>query len=69
AGPEPADVVVLDAGGRLVKRLAGGSAGDGAVVWNGRDEDGRRVAPGVYFVALRSARGEVSSKFVLLRPE
>ncbi|MBN1503720.1 MAG: hypothetical protein JW952_01515, partial [Candidatus Eisenbacteria bacterium] len=37
AGPEPADVVVLDAGGRLVKRLGGGWTGDGAVVWNGRD--------------------------------
>jgi hypothetical protein len=69
AGSEPADIVVLDAGGRLVKRLAGGLPGSGVVAWNGRDEGNRAAAPGVYFVTLRSGRVEVSSKFVLLRSE
>ncbi len=69
AGSVPADIVVLDAGGRLVKRLAGGLPGSGVVAWNGRDEGGRPAAPGIYFVTLRNDRAEVSSKFVLLRSE
>jgi len=69
AGSGPADIVVVSADGRLVRRLAGGLPGSGVVLWDGRDEGGRPAAPGIYFVTLRSGRAAVSSKFVLLRSE
>jgi hypothetical protein len=59
---------VVDVRGRLVRRLA---AGEGprqdAARWNGRDEDGARVAAGVYFFRLSTAAGVVSEKVVTLR--
>jgi hypothetical protein len=42
---------ILDASGRRVRALPRAGAG----TWDGRDESGRPLAPGVYFV--RSARG------------
>ena len=51
------ELAVHDLHGRLVKRLAKGtySQGHHGTVWDGRDENGREVASGVYF--LRSASG------------
>jgi hypothetical protein len=69
AGSGPAEMMVVSADGRLVRRLACGLPGSGVVLWDGRDEGGRPVAPGIYFVTLMSDRGAVSSKFVLLRSE
>ncbi len=45
---------VFDPAGRRVALLADGprAAGTHIVRWEGRDEDGRRVGPGVYFVRL-----------------
>ena len=45
---------VLDARGREVRVLASGphAAGADARAWDGLAEDGRRAAPGVYFVRL-----------------
>ena len=38
--------------------------GSYAMVWDGRDERGRNVAPGVYFSVLRSGGSEVSRRIV-----
>ncbi len=60
---------VLDLAGRHVRALHRGAAGAGdhAIVWNGRDDDGLRVPPGVYFARLAS-RGDVRQlRLVLLR--
>jgi len=38
-----------------------------SAVWNGRDQNGRRVAPGVYFLRLESDRGARSVKAILAR--
>lgn len=59
---------VFDVQGRLVNRLLDGPQGVGvhAVAWEGRDEAGRRVAPGVYLYRLVSAGGIRASRFVLL---
>ncbi len=48
------EAVVLDLGGRQVRRLAGGwqAAGAHRLSWDGRDELGRKVTPGVYFYRL-----------------
>jgi len=53
--PEPSavDLVVVDVGGRRVRELLDGerlAAGPQTVPWDGRDDGGRGVASGVYFV-------------------
>jgi len=37
------------------------------VEWDGRAEDGRSLAPGVYWVRLQSASRVTSGKIVVLR--
>lgn len=69
AGSGPVEITVVGVDGRLVRRLAAGSAAEGVVLWDGRDESGRTAPPGIYFVTLASGRGEAYSKFVLLRSE
>jgi hypothetical protein len=64
----PVDLVIYDALGRSVKTLVRGhiAAGSHVVEWDGRDEAGRIVASGVYFVRIRSEGREVSRKIVRL---
>lgn len=59
-------LVVVDVSGRVVRRLGEGpqEAGPHETIWNGRDDDGRPAAAGVYFVrldadGLRSSRSLV----------
>lgn len=56
---------VYDLGGRLVHRFSAG--GNGRVVWDGRDLDGQRVRPGVYFVRAHGGGHEASARVVVLR--
>ena len=65
----PVELVVYDALGRSVKTLVSGltAAGSHIVGWDGRDEGGRIVASGVYFVRIRSQGREVSQKIVRLQ--
>jgi MFS family permease len=62
-------LVVYDVQGRSVKTLARGShpAGDYEATWDGKDERGRRVASGVYFLRLEQGGALVSRKIVLTR--
>jgi hypothetical protein len=50
--PAPASVVVLDVRGRTVATIARGalSAGPHAWTWDGRDDDGAALAPGLYWI-------------------
>jgi hypothetical protein len=52
-----AAVTVHDVRGRRVRTLASGAVAPGraAAVWDGRDEEGRPVAPGVYWVRVPGA--------------
>lgn len=51
AGAESAQLAVYDVRGRLVRRLAAAAAGaDAEATWNLADDDGRRVAAGLYIV-------------------
>jgi len=49
-------VDVYDLAGRLVRTLHSGvlAAGSHDVVWNGRGDDGRKSAAGVYFFRLKT---------------
>jgi len=65
----PVTVFVSDARGRRVRTLvqeAALPAGEHVAAWDGRDDDGTRVAPGVYFGTLRSAAGSAHRRLVLL---
>jgi hypothetical protein len=59
---------VFDVRGRRLRRLLVGvrEAGEGRVEWNGRDERGRRVEPGVYLCRLRAAGAHVERKLVVM---
>jgi hypothetical protein len=59
-------VEVFDVAGRLIRRLADRAAagGPGRFSWDGTDEAGRPVAPGVYWLQLRSAEGVATRKVV-----
>jgi hypothetical protein len=63
------DVVVQDLAGRLVRTLHRGTlpAGRASIGWDGRDDRGRRVAAGVYFVRATDGRRERTVKAVRLR--
>ncbi len=62
---------IFDIEGFRVRSLLQGAAvtGRGEVVWDGRDQDGRSVAPGIYIVYLEvSAKGVVTqAKKVVVR--
>jgi hypothetical protein len=59
---------VYDLNGRFVKQLVAGAlpAGPHAVVWNGTDARGRRVAPGVYLYRLKAGSHTESKHMVLI---
>ncbi len=63
-------VRVTDVAGRLVAELDAGvrDAGEGAVVWNGRDASGARPPAGVYFMTLAlDGRATDRAKMIVLR--
>ncbi len=61
--PGAGEVRVLDAGGRLVRRLA---TSGGAVRWDGRDERGTAAGAGIYWVRFTGASGYVTRRVVKL---
>jgi hypothetical protein len=60
---------VVDVQGRLVRVLEAGvrDAGRHAVIWNGRDSSGRRVASGVYFYRLETGNQRLTKKLLHVR--
>ena len=59
-------VAVYDLVGRRVRVLADGplSAGETALTWDGRDDDGRTVAPGLYLVRFDGAGVKQSRRLI-----
>jgi hypothetical protein len=68
-GPGNVSIRVMDVTGRLVRELVNGKqqAGEHAVLWDGKDNLGRTVAPGVYFYRLRTTSGSETRRAVLVR--
>jgi hypothetical protein len=62
-------VTVFDVTGKKVSVLADGhkGAGEGSVVWDGRDETGREVAAGVYLYRMEIEGRILSKKLMLVR--
>jgi len=66
----PVTLSVYDLHGRLVRCLHRGAlpAGSHARIWDGRDDDGRRVAGGPYMVRLLAAGSFAGARKVMLLP-
>jgi len=68
-GPAQVELRIYDVAGALVRRLADGvqAAGYRSAQWNGCDDRGRRVAPGVYYVRFRAGDFLATQKLVVRR--
>lgn len=66
--PAPVSAEVFDMAGRRVRHLGSGiyAAGRHALTWDGRDEAGREVAPGLYLVRASTPAGEARARVVRL---
>lgn len=66
AGPQ--QVLVCDVQGRAVRHLERGvvAAGTRRIAWDGRDDAGARLAPGVYRVLVSAPGATVGARMVLL---
>lgn len=64
-----AELAVFDLGGRQVRTLHEGAlpAGSAVMTWDGRDDQGRPVGGGIYFVRLRTAGEQARVKVVKVR--
>jgi len=67
--PGTASLRIVDAAGRSVRVLADGAsfgAGPRSMAWDGRNDQGQEVAPGVYWAVLRWAGGGDRRRLVKL---
>jgi flagellar hook assembly protein FlgD len=62
-------VSIYDVAGQRVRTLHSGTLGTGetSVRWDGRDDDGRKVAAGVYWVRATDGIRERAAKLVRMR--
>lgn len=69
ADPAPVEILLFDAGGRLLRRIEAGTlpAGDHACRWDLRDEWGRPVPSGAYFARLEAGSQVAGSAVTVLR--
>lgn len=60
----PAQCSIYNLKGQLVKRLslAAAKAGENQTLWNGDDEQGRKVSSGIYFIRLQSGKESLTKK-------
>jgi hypothetical protein len=67
--PGEQSIVVRDIAGRVVRRLESGrfDAGPRSVAWDGRDDLGRAVPPGVYLARYLTPAGARQTRVVFLR--
>jgi hypothetical protein len=64
-----ASLKVFDVQGRLVSTLFDDkiAAGEHAIHWGGANNNGRRVASGIYFMKMETRRGSIVKKMVISR--
>ena len=63
------DLAVVDITGRRIRHLGSGvyAAGMHEMVWDGRDDDGRAVQTGAYFIAGQVGERRMSLKLMIVR--
>ena len=64
-----AELAIYSVDGRKVKTLASGPrpAGSYRLAWDGTDDGGRRVSPGLFFARLITPQGRLNRTLVMLR--
>ncbi len=69
ARPESVLVEIFDPAGRVIRRIEPGLVGSGTheILWDGRDEAGRRLASGVFFYRFRAGDEVKGGTLVLVR--
>ncbi|MCK4255383.1 T9SS type A sorting domain-containing protein [candidate division WOR-3 bacterium] len=62
-------LVVYDLSGRFVTMLVNGQmeAGEHTVIWDGRDENGNKLAPGIYFYKIQAGDYSESCKMIMIK--
>jgi hypothetical protein len=62
------ELIVVNSSGQIIKTLIAQrmSAGNHRITWDGADDQGLRVAAGLYFYRLRSDREQASGKMALV---
>jgi hypothetical protein len=62
-------LMIYDVSGKLIRTLVNGaqSPGERKATWNGLDENGQRVASGVYFYRLNAPGYKMTRKMVFLK--
>ena len=58
------EISIVDAAGRLVRRLS--PAGGGGLAWDGRDGGGRRLPAGVYFARIQTPGSDLITGTILV---
>jgi len=68
AGGHGVRLAVWDVAGRRVRTLYAGSPGGSEIraAWDGRDDAGRRLPPGVYYLRVAGPEGAAAARVVLL---
>jgi hypothetical protein len=68
-GPDDITLAVYDLQGRCIRTLADGptTRGTHSLAWDCLDSDGRLLAPGIYFISLRSGEQSQTRKILLVR--
>lgn len=69
AKPSMTNLKIYDASGRVIKTLLSSNLASGAynLTWNGRDDNDRAVAEGIYFYTLETESNHITKKLVLTR--
>jgi len=58
---------IIDPSGRRLRRITSAAqAAHGTLQWDGRDDDGRRVAPGLYLLRLSGAGETATGKLIVI---
>jgi hypothetical protein len=65
----PVDLRVYDVRGALVRRVVSRDLAPGLhrVAWNGRNESGRAVGSGIYFMQMKAGGRTVTERFAVVR--
>ncbi len=68
-GREKVNLSVYDISGRLIRKLVDGGLEPGrhSITWDGRNDHGRPVSSGIYFLTLRTPEKTIIKKGVLIR--
>ena len=65
----PTTITVYNIKGQLIKTLTNQpfNSGEHDVTWDGKDDQGRSVSPGLYFYKIKSGKFCTSGKMILMK--